>query len=59
MKFGTNARYNTRKRKGCWANDHTKKSNMEFCDDISTLNNANSGDNDDLNNLKNICDNTM
>ena len=52
MKFRTNARYKARKRKGCWANAHRKKSKMESSVDISTVNkDVNSGENNDLNNL--------
>ena len=52
MKFRTNARYKARKRNGCWANDHRKKSKMESSVDISTVNkDVNSGENNDLNNL--------
>ena len=52
MKFRTNARYKARKRKGCWANAHWKKSKMESSIDISTVNkDVNSGENNDLNNL--------
>ena len=38
MKFRTNARDKATKRKGCWANDHRKKSKMESSVEISTLN---------------------
>ena len=58
MKFRTNARYKARKRNGCWANDHRKKSKMESSVDISTVNkDVNSGENIDLNNLNNIFNN--
>ena len=58
MKCRKNARYKARKRKGCWANDHRKKSKMESSVDISTVNNdGDSGDNDDSNNLTNIFNN--